>query len=450
MKKEKTKETETLEALERGEYRNTNQIALGGVPFSVRDLVVKAPLIARLNAYYVGATGEGKTQLANDFKAYFGDSACYSEGRPDFQPDELFKQINWNVLKRIQSGENIEGEELEQLTKNIQKCLYYVDELNRCPPVVQNYFFNFFDGKLAHQGRILQLGKDGYSVGIATGNLGNGQYSGISDSDIALLNRMHVIANLGHPFLNTTAEDDLNIFSGKKNPRAVVTSGKDISKQVIEMHKDFGEMPVNPLYAVLGVYLSKGLDFLENIKSHSKRAVETAWFHGGVDGIRQDSDEGIIFPMSKRAVMAHIAYVSALEMIAKEQGHEVEIPTMLFADALKLTVPYSGIIHPVFINQKHAGDVYSAFDEAITFSAEEIRRRAGNLEEGVLLAGAGITDSKLADCLKEVEQVPGRWTPVSDAIKSIAQEAQKNPTQESMKLKDAIEKAHSGGKQDAQ
>jgi len=60
-----------------GSYKNTRQLAIGGLPYSVRDVVVTAPLIAGLNVYLVGGTGEGKTQLANDLAGLFGDSYCY-------------------------------------------------------------------------------------------------------------------------------------------------------------------------------------------------------------------------------------------------------------------------------------------------------------------------------------------------------------------------------------
>ena len=88
---------DTLERLERGKYHNNKVIVLGGVPFTARDVLVKAPLIAGVNVYLVGGTGEGKTELANDLVGYFGNSACYTMGRPDFEPSELLKQVR-NVM----------------------------------------------------------------------------------------------------------------------------------------------------------------------------------------------------------------------------------------------------------------------------------------------------------------------------------------------------------------
>ena len=125
-----------------GTYKNTKEIALGGVPYQVKDVLITAPLIAGLNVYLVGGTGEGKTQLANALAGLFGDSYCYAEGRPDFEPSELLKHMNLGRLREAKSDR-----ELVELTENVNKALYYIDELNRCPPIIQNYFFNFFDGK---------------------------------------------------------------------------------------------------------------------------------------------------------------------------------------------------------------------------------------------------------------------------------------------------------------
>jgi hypothetical protein len=104
-----------LEKMEQGTYRNTNQIVLGGIPFSARDVLVKAPIISRLNAYYVGGTGEGKTQLANDLCGYFKDSSCYAMGRADFEPSEIMKSMNWDLLRKLQEEKKVPEGELEKL-----------------------------------------------------------------------------------------------------------------------------------------------------------------------------------------------------------------------------------------------------------------------------------------------------------------------------------------------
>src|SRR3989344_1157038 len=91
---------EAIEKISRqGSYRNSREISIAGIPFSMRDILRTAPLIAGLNVYLIGATGEGKTELANDLAGLFGESFCYMEGRPDFEPSELLKELNLGRLK---------------------------------------------------------------------------------------------------------------------------------------------------------------------------------------------------------------------------------------------------------------------------------------------------------------------------------------------------------------
>src|SRR3989344_5790010 len=209
------KSKQAIERLEAGRYSNDREISLGGVAYSARDVLVKAPLIARLNVYYVGGTGRGKTQLGHDLLSYFNDASCYAMGRPDFEPSELLKQVRLGNLDKVQTDR-----ELVELTENVKKNLFFIDEINRSPPIVQNYFFDFMDGKIVHNGKVLSLGKEGYCIGFATGNLGDGEYVGVSNMDRALKDRMHMIVKLDHPDYRPTDLDMYDIFSGKKDPRA--------------------------------------------------------------------------------------------------------------------------------------------------------------------------------------------------------------------------------------
>lgn len=430
-----------LARMEQGTYRNTNGIPLGGILFSARDVLVKAPLISRLNAYYVGGTGEGKTQLANDLCGFFGNDACYAMGRADFEPSEIMKAMNWELLRKLQAGEKVGEGELEKLSENVTKCFFYVDELNRCPPIVQNYFFDFFDGKLVNQGRILNLGKNGYSVGFASGNLGDGEYVGTSQSDRALKDRMHLIMGIDHPIFSTTSLDDTLIFSGsKKDPRASLPQTQEgMAAEIIAAHNEFKARSINPLFPFLGVYLTKGLDYLEATAAHSKKAIKDAWYHSNVEGVREDNDEGLIFPMSKRAVLSAQALASALQFIAEAKGEKVTNPVALFLDSLKLIVPYSGVINQTYVEQKHAGDVYTAFDESMAFSKEQITAKKGKLEEAILMAETGI---KSQAALQEICPGEGRWACVRDAISKYADYREKNPSEEGIALKAIIEGAH--------
>lgn len=404
-----------------GTYKNSRQLNIGGVPFSVKDVVVTAPLIAGLNVYLVGGTGEGKTQLANDLAGLFGDSYCYAEGRPDFEPSELLKHMNLGKLKEAKSDR-----ELVELTSNVNKALYYVDELNRCPPIVMNYFFNFFDGKLVHNGKVYRLGRNGYSVGFASGNLGDGEYVGTQDTDRALKDRMHMVVKLDDPQFCTTVEDDGLIFEGKRDPRATAPAeGNGSLDDILYLHGELGKREVPAILPALGIYLHKGLDYLENAPRHSKRVLDQVWPNSS--GIRQDTDESKIMPLSKRSVLATISLSQALEMIAEARGHKVKDSTRFLLDALRFTVPYSGVLSKAYLDNEKSGDVYTAFDDVMVKTKDELIGTDANpgkkqdIEASIAFAQMGCKEEakRLAEKICPTTGV-GRWAPVRTYLESLA------------------------------
>lgn len=420
-----------FEKLDNGAFINSRVVKVGDLPYSVRDIVVKAPLIAGLNVYLIGATGEGKTQLAHDLQGYFGDSYCYMIGRPDFEPSELLKEVRLDKLNSASSDQ-----ELVQLTQNVTKNFFYVDELNRSPPIVQNYFFDFFDGKIVYKGKILPLGNNDYCLGYASGNIGDGSYVGISDSDRALKDRMHMIIKLDYPDYQTTPFDDLQIFSGKKDPRATLPqNSKGILDEILQAHKNFKARETPSILPLLAVYFTKGLDYLLTTKKHSKRAVDDKW--PNVEGIRSDTDESKIFPLSKRAIFSSLALSQSLEMIAENKGYAIKDSTDFFLDSLRLTVPYSGVLAKNFVDNEYGGDVYSAFDAIMTHIRVDIKKKLPYLEQSLMLAEVGQTDSLL---LKEIAS-DGRWIPVKDAIVSYSEYRKIAPSEKAKMISEILKKA---------
>lgn len=413
---------------EQGLYRNSREIMLGGLPYAVREAIMVAPRIAALNTYLVGGTGEGKSQLVNQLEGAHRDSFCYAEGRPDFELAELMRQLNLEKLGKVKSDR-----ELIELTENVRKALYYVDELPRCPPIVQNYFFNFFDGKLVHGGKILRLGKDGYSVGYASGNIGK-EYVGSEDTDRALKDRMHLIVKLDHPDFVTMEGDDWDIFSGTKNPRAKLSEeGKDITSQVISLHRTFSQREVPLILCALGMYFHKGLDYLENTPKHSKRAVDQAW--PNVQGIRTDADENKVMPLSKRAILATIGFTEALRMIAEAKGTQVPDIVELYLDALRFTIPHSGVLSPQFVQMEKGEDAYAAFDALMDSWRADIRDKKGDLETAIAYALYGEQEETCLDRICPPGTL-GKWTPVRRGLEHLAS---KKPVFEAQTLADIRE-----------
>ncbi|MBI4095237.1 MAG: AAA family ATPase [DPANN group archaeon] len=414
-------EAQTKDLIEKiskqGAWKNTKTVFLGGVEFSVRDVLITAPLIAGLNVYFIGGTGEGKTQLANDLAGLFGrDAYCYAEGRPDFDLAELLKEVDLGGLKQAKSSG-----EIIRLTQNVRKSLFYVDELNRTLPMIQNYFFNFFDGKLTHQGQIYPLGQRGYSVGFASGNIGDGAYVGVQDSDRALKDRMHLIVKLDYPDFHTAEEDDGELFEMNKNPRASLPEETESRlEEILELHKRFKQREIPLAWPALGIYFHKGLDYLEQTAKHSKRAVDAQW--PNINAIRTDNDESAIMPLSKRAVFGAMALGNALQMIAESRGREANA-TDLYLDTLRLTVPYSGVLSPQYVATDHSGDVYSAFDAVMVHSRNEIKSRLDAIEAAIVFALGGQSNSEALERISKVG-TQDRWTPVRRYVEGLA----KKPT----------------------
>ncbi|MBU0963363.1 MAG: AAA family ATPase [Nanoarchaeota archaeon] len=431
---------DTLDKLEQGTYKNSKPIILGGIPFSARDVLVKAPLLAKLNMFYLGDRGEGKTQLAHDINSYFGENVCYAEGRPDFEPSELFRQLNAQTLGKVLRGEASQEEvaKIEELTKNVNRNLFYIDELNRCPPITQNYFFNLMDGKIIFHGKILPLGNKGYSVGFASANSGNA-YTSTFDMDAALLDRMHMTLDITHPDFFTTAEDVFDIFSGdKKDPRASMPAneGEGLTHKILEMHEEFKKRPASPILCLMAPYFNIGLDYARNTSKHSKRALKKLW--PNIQGLDQATDEDKMYPLSKRAILGAIALTSGLEMIAEETGkmpaktnkEKASTELELFLDALKLTIPYSGVISQNYIESRCNGDNYTAFENLFGENSSrrrEIREKFPKIYDAFLLALYGKTNTSLLDDISSGE---GEWKPVRDAVSYYANSADKEISNE--------------------
>ena len=147
-------------------YKNSAKLMdLNSHPIYMEDMV-NACLIGRLNLFLQGDTGSGKTQLAKDAMNYFGDKSMFILGRNDMDTRELFQQIN---LEKLRTGSSTS--EIKELTDKINYNLIVVDEMPNCVPAVRAQLFNLFDGFIEINGKAYPIG-DGYSLGIATGNIG--------------------------------------------------------------------------------------------------------------------------------------------------------------------------------------------------------------------------------------------------------------------------------------
>src|SRR3989344_6326330 len=168
-------------------YKNSTEVAqLHGAPIYMEDML-DACLVGRLNLFLQGDTGSGKTQLAADAMQHFSDKSLFILGRNDMDTRELFQQVNLEKLRTAKSSADI-----KEVTDKVDTHLIVVDEIPNCVPAVRAQLFNLFDGHIEINGQRYSIGK-GYSVGIATGNIGQKFTESTNELGRALKDRMHVI-----------------------------------------------------------------------------------------------------------------------------------------------------------------------------------------------------------------------------------------------------------------
>ena len=188
-------------------YKNSTPLMeLNGVPIYMSDMA-EACLRGRLNLFLQGDTGSGKTQLAKDMLSYFPENrGLFVLGRNDMDTRELFQQINLEKLRTAGSTS-----EIKELTDKVNTNLIVVDELPNCVPAVRAQLFNLFDGFVEINGKTYPIG-NGYSVGIATGNIGQRFTESSNELGRALKDRMHVIIDTDYFYPNPSDTFDILEF----------------------------------------------------------------------------------------------------------------------------------------------------------------------------------------------------------------------------------------------
>ncbi len=386
----------------KGVYQNSTELMnLAGQSFYMNDFV-DACLYGRLNLFLQGDTGSGKTQLAKDTMNYFPDKSMFILGRNDMDTRELFQQIN---LEKLRTGNS--SQELKELTSKIKTNLFVVDELPNCVPVVRAQLFNLFDGFIEINGQTYPIG-NGYSVGIATGNLGQKFTESSNDLGRALKDRMHV--TIDTDYFKPTAWDTFNILSNNTNPRVDFTQNfenGDLEKKILIAHNEVTskEIPFEKL--LIANYLIHGLDYA-NIggKETTKTKLKDAW-PNAITNHGQGSDEALVLPVSPRAAKSILRLSQAFDYIAKEKGvSEKEIQSAYLCSmmqAYKFVGAYSGILNDLAVREKYGNDKYSALDAIIATTQTQFQEKEKAIVSGIGMINEGKKYKKVLD------QFNGRW-----------------------------------------
>lgn len=395
-------------------YKNETELMdLHGVSFCMQDML-DACLVGRLNLFLQGDTGSGKTQLAADAMAHFPNKSLFILGRNDMDTRELFQQVNPEFFRALKEGRLEKGTTAKQLTDKITYNLIVVDELPNCVPAVRAQLFNLFDGYVEINGQKYLIGGN-YSVGIATGNIGQQFTESSNELGRALKDRMHVIIDTDYFF--PTPSDTLEILAGNTNPRVEFKDDvqkEDHSIEIIERHQRINSQDVSLDKLIVANYLLHGLDYCSK---ESKRKMKHLW-PTQLDNREQGSDVGLVLPISPRAAKSIIRLSQSLDDIARTKGVDEEViennsfNSMMWA--YKFVAAYSGVLNEAAVEAVYQGDKYKALDAVITATKSQFDSQRDNLKAGVEMALAGKLNTKVFDSFKD-----NRWEFMIDMLRGL-------------------------------
>ena len=391
-------------------YKNSTELAnISGVPIYMGDMI-DASLRGRLNVFLQGNTGSGKTQLVRDVMGYFGDKSLFVLGRNDMDTRELFQQVNPEFLRAIKEQRDVSGMRFKELTDKVNYHFIAVDELPNCVPAVRAQLFNLFDGFIEIDGRAYPIGS-GYSVGMATGNIGQQFTESSNELGRALKDRMHLIIDTDyftpHPI------DTLDMLEKDRNPRINFEDGEDRSQEVIASHRKLKEREVPDEKYVIACYLIHGLDYLPEAYGGSKTALKSGW-PNKLEGHALGSDEALILPVSPRATKSIITLSQALDAIVEEKGEEPDCFSSMMA-AFKFASAYSGVLNQALVRQTYDENPYRAMDAIVETTKTQFDGQKENIAAGLQMAFGGKKERKVLD------RFTGRWQFMGNMLENLAE-----------------------------
>ncbi|HLC78058.1 MAG TPA: ATP-binding protein [Candidatus Nanoarchaeia archaeon] len=379
-------------ALDAPTFRNSVRVlTLGGVDFTLWD-VTKAALAARLNMGLYGKAGSGKSQLCADIQSLFGNNASYVLGRNDLNIKSLYQQLKFKALTdAMQNGGTVSQKDLTELTADIYRPLLVVEEINRCVEVVQNQFFNIFEGFLELDGTKYPLGSSWiatfrdlggceltenlrYSVGVWSANSG-GEYTGTVSIDKAMKERSHLILNTNNFLLEPSDIDTVIFGSGgevrlkdrddPEDKTSLFVAAYEFLKQQAYSSPNYKEMG---LEALLSRYFIRGLDYIPcEAARNSKTIMEEVWPEKAEeDNIGTDDETKLLYrmvaPASARGTLTIISLARALRAyaLAKDTKAEPDVVDSVI-ESFKLVGAYSGMVgNPHRLREDYVGNSYLA------------------------------------------------------------------------------------------
>jgi hypothetical protein len=354
-------------------------------------------------------------------------------------------RVNRKLNSLMGSTENI-----TEVTDKINVQYIGVDELPNCVPAVRAQLFNMFDGFIEIDGKAypfgnkfiarysngneetlssgiamekinsmrengVEISSSAYSVGIATGNIGQQFTESSNELGRALKDRMHVIIDTDY-FLPKSV-DTLEMLIGDRNPR--VHFSEDLESRAVDYRKaneDLQKLEVPFEKYVAALYLVHGLDTLED--GRSKTALKATW-HNKIEGHEAGSDAALVSPISPRAAKSVITLSQALDQITKEKGATDLDHIQSMMTAFKFVGAYSGILNDSAVRQVYEEDKYKAMDAVIDTTKLQFDQNKDKIAAGFEMLNKGKKQKKVLDGFT------GRWKFMKSLLEDLHEQRRK-------------------------
>jgi len=366
------------EQLNKSFVNSTPLVSVGGRAFTINETVAAATL-AKIHMYFLGSRGSGKTLLSETIKlSIFNDEGLYLRGDVNMQLKDLFIKLNLDGRTE---------QEVYQIADKIKYRFSLIDELNRVPGIIQNQFLNMVDGYIEIRGVKYKLGIDDYLLVVATGNPPtNGDYTGVFDEDLALLDRIPLIINFDEvPLGNGDVHDIINsgvnkntITLGNRVDDILIAYGYLTNKMKEDKEMRITRALLTEIVYDIFRYVQVGNDRIDKAVAPTWREIIGGQHSAGLT-MSYCSD------ISVRTLQSAGRFATALFELATTEAEAMkkagitqeDVGSMdfvkAFLDAVKLALNYDRRFIPTDLpaqfNMTHAEFINRAFDDAFSVIA---------------------------------------------------------------------------------
>lgn len=390
---------EEIAGIEMQRFRNrTPLLIINNVPMTIED-VITAAVLTRTHILLLGDRGEGKTLIENELMhSYFGGNANYLRLTPDMRIKDLYQQLMLEEISTARTNKDLMG-----ITGKIKRPLTIIDEINRGPELTQNQALNIGDGYIEIEGEKILLGKEGYSLCVASANIGD-KYGGTFPIEHGLLDRFGVIINLNDVPLNPL--DTIEILS--ETGKDMDLEQRDNTDKIVGIWKQIGlntkmKEPDLSEY-ILQLFLRHGLNYCGKEPAWTKMQLESVIpeFCGACND--NGSYCSSTMPLSIRGELTLKMLLPGLKLIAESKGGSEggnEIKNLI--QTMYLLAPHNGMISPIFVASRCNGNPMDAAQKVLSVIEQECSEMMEAIKTAIAHAQGGVLTEG------DLEPFAGRW-----------------------------------------